>query len=88
MRDQMRRAASSVTANIAEGWDRSRTKELLHFLKIAKASCAELRSHIHLASDVGYLDKKTYEDLVASTHKVGGLIGRLWLTTKRRPNAT
>ena len=59
LRDQMRRAANSVTANIAEGWDRSRTKELLH-----------------LASDVGYLDKKTYEDLVASTHKVGGLIGR------------
>ncbi len=88
LRDQMRRAANSVTANIAEGWDRSRTKELLHYLRIAKASCAELRSHIHLASDVGYLDKKTYEDLVASTHKVGGLIGRLWLTTKRRPNAT
>ncbi len=75
-------------ANIAEGWDRSRTKEVLHFLKIAKASCAELRSHIHLASDIGYLDKKTYEDLVSSTQKVAGLIGRLWLTTKRRPNAT
>ncbi len=84
MRNQLRRAAISVPANVAEGWERSRPKELLHFLTIAKASCAEVRSHLHLCKDLGYLADEDYQQLTRAAQKVGGLIGSLWLATKRR----
>ncbi len=84
LRNQMRKAAVSVAANIAEGWARSRPRELLHFLTIAKASCAELRSHLHIAHTIGYLDSKPYSEAIEASLIVGGLIGRLWLKTKQR----
>lgn len=60
--DQMRRAAISIPANIAEGFERNSVKEFIQFLYIAKASSGELRSHLYLASDLGYLPEKTFEN--------------------------
>ena len=53
---QIQRAAVSSMANVAEGFDRKRSAEFHQFLSIAKASCAEVRSHLYVALDVGYLD--------------------------------
>jgi len=44
LRDQMERAALSVSSSIAEGFERGTRDELLYFLYIAKGSCGELRS--------------------------------------------
>jgi len=52
---QMRRAAISVPANIAEGFARSGTKELLRFMGIAAASLSELDTHVEIAHRLGYL---------------------------------
>jgi four helix bundle protein len=52
---QMRRAAVSVPANIAEGFARSGTKELLRFISIAAASLSELDTHVEIARRLGYL---------------------------------
>src|SRR4029079_3005807 len=53
--NQMQRAAVSIMSNIAEGFERGSRVEFLRFLMYAKASCAELRSQLYVALDVGYL---------------------------------
>ena len=54
LRDQIRRAAVSVAANIAEGFERGTKNELIQFLYLARGSCGELRSHLFIAKDIGY----------------------------------
>jgi four helix bundle protein len=52
---QMRRAALSVPANIAEGAARRTTAELVHFLGIASGSLSELDTHVEVAKRLGYI---------------------------------
>lgn len=60
LRDQIRRAAVSVMSNIAEGFERDGDQEFIQFLSIAKGSCGEVRSHLYVALDEGYVDKRQY----------------------------
>ena len=60
---QIRDAASSVPANIAEGSARESRKEYLHFLYIARGSLTETQYFVHLARRLDYLAQGTYEDL-------------------------
>jgi len=53
---QLRRSASSVAANIAEGHSRDTTKEFIKFLYNARASAAETEYHLILSRDLGYLN--------------------------------
>ncbi len=55
LRDQVRRAAVSIMSNIAEGFERGRPAEFHQFLSIAKGSCAELRTQLYVALDVGHI---------------------------------
>jgi four helix bundle protein len=63
LRDQLRRAGVSISANIAEGFERSSRKEYLQFLNVAKGSAGELRCLLRVALEVGYLDEARYEAL-------------------------
>ena len=74
---QIRRAAISVMANIAEGFERNRATEFHQFLSVAKGSCAEVRSHVYAAYDAGYLDKNRFAEVLAQTEEVGRIIGGL-----------
>jgi len=58
---QLRRAASSVPANIAEGCGCNGNREFARFLGIALRSASETEYHLLLARDLGYLAIKTYE---------------------------
>jgi len=75
--DQMQRASVSIMANIAEGYERESTKEYHRFLSIAKASCAELRSHAYVVFDAGYIDQVTYDRLMPRIVSVNQLTGAL-----------
>src|SRR5262245_18518923 len=52
---QIQRAAVSIMSNVAEGFERGGLGEFHQFLSTAKVSCAELRSQLYVACDVGYL---------------------------------
>lgn len=62
--DQMRRAATSVTSNIAEGFGRQTYKEKVQFYYLAQGSLVELKNQIIIAKDVGYLTDNKFEELI------------------------
>lgn len=62
-RDQIRRVSVSIMNNIAEGYERNTNKEFKHFLYISKGFCGEVRSMLHLARELNYLDQKTFTQL-------------------------
>lgn len=70
LRDQIRRASVSVMSNIAEGFERGSDKEFCRFLYIAKGSAGEVRSHLFVASDLGYLTSDEFDDLRARAEEV------------------
>ena len=81
---QLQRAAVSVMANIAEGFERNRFAEFHQFLSMAKASCAEIRSHLYVAYDIGYLNEKRFGELLAQAEEVGRIVGGLRASLKDR----
>ena len=87
LKDQIRRAAVSSMSNIAEGFERGRSAEFHQFLSVAKASCAEVRAHLYVALDAGYLSRSVFDGLMVQATEVGLIIGGLRLSVERRRNA-
>lgn len=74
LRDQARRASTSVMSNIAEGFERGGTKELLQFLAVAKGSAGELQSHPYVALDEGYLSQQEFRAIMSLAQSAKRLI--------------
>jgi four helix bundle protein len=81
---QIQRAAVSVMSNLAEGFERGRMGEFHQFLSTAKASCAELRSQLYVACDVGHLDQNTFLTLLDQAEEVGRIVGGLRVSVARQ----
>lgn len=75
--NQLRRAAVSVSSNIAEGFSRQGAREKLQFYHVAKGSLTEVESQIDLAFRVGYIDEETAAGLAGKSQKVGRLLTSL-----------
>ena len=73
---QIRRAAYSIPANIAEGFGRRSTKELLQFLAISNGSLEELRYFLILSRDLRYLSPLDFEKLEKDLKAVAQMLGR------------
>ncbi|MBI2814116.1 MAG: four helix bundle protein [Opitutae bacterium] len=67
---QLRRAASSVPANIVEGSARESQRDCLHFLHIARASLSEAQYFLHLANRLRYLNEADAARLHQQTKQV------------------
>ena len=74
---QIRRAAVSIPANIAEGNGRKSRKEYLQFLSIANGSAAELGTHILIAERLKFLPQETSGKLQTQLQTVGRLLTAL-----------
>jgi four helix bundle protein len=74
---QLRRAASSIPANIAEGRTRGGRKEFIYFLNIANGSLAELETHLLLAQDLEYCSSETTNAILACCTEVGRMLNAM-----------
>jgi four helix bundle protein len=74
---QMRRAAVSISSNIAEGCGRGSNKELLRFLYYASGSVSELASQLRIATDLGLGDSTLAQSLREQALRVGKMLTRL-----------
>lgn len=79
---QMRRAAVSVTSNIAEGFGRKSYKEKLQFYYHSSGSLTELKNQILIAKDVGFIPKEKVDQLAQQANEVHKLLNGLISKTK------
>jgi four helix bundle protein len=86
LRDQLQRAAVSLGANIAEGYERGTRKEYIQFLVIAKGSAGELRSLLHLVARLQIARPAAVDALLGQVIEVSkmlfGLIRSLQATSR------
>ncbi len=71
---QIRRAAISVPANIAEGYSRKHTKEYIQMLYIAQGSLEETKYFLFLSKDLGYIKDNVYVPLLELGEEIGRML--------------
>jgi four helix bundle protein len=81
---QIQRAAVSIMSNIAEGFERGNRGEFHHFLVIAKASCAEVRSQLYVALDAGYIQSSDFEQIMNLAVEVSRIVGGLRASVEKQ----
>lgn len=84
MTSQIRRAAVSIPANIAEGQGRHSTKEFLNFLSTARGSLNELETHLEMSCRVQLLSTQTLDHLLALTDRISRMLSGLRQSLERR----
>lgn len=82
MTSQLRRAAVSITSNIAEGFIRQSYKEKAQFYSLALGSTTEVQSQLLVAKDVGFLEKGKFDALAEQSVVVHKLINGLMKASK------
>ena len=82
---QLRRAASSIPANLAEGCGKGTDNEMGRYVRISLASATELEYHLLLAKDLGYLSPPVYGSLSPATSEVQSMLVGLARRLKRAP---
>lgn len=80
--DQVKRAAVSITSNIAEGFCKLSSKEKTQYYITSKASLIELQNHLLIAKDVSYLPRGQFERIAKQTVVVFKLLNGLLKATR------
>jgi four helix bundle protein len=71
---QLRRAAVSIPANIAEGAARNTPKEFVHFLSIAQGSASEVETELLISMRLGFLTNEQYNSIKAHLDDIGRML--------------
>lgn len=74
LKDQIQRAATSIMANVAEGFDGGSDREFIRFFGYARRSATEVQSHLYVALDQHYIDEREFLALYEKTGAVKSLI--------------
>jgi four helix bundle protein len=83
---QIRRAAGSIGANLAEGCGKWNEVELARYVQIALGSASELQNHVRLAKDLGFLNETHYDPLLQALTGVRQMLTALLQTLRRTRN--
>lgn len=84
---QMKRSAASVTANIAEGFGRSGSKEKEQFYLISSGSLYELKDQLLIARDVGYIADRQFLPIAETANKCHAQLNALLKTHRSLRNS-
>ncbi|MDO9256272.1 MAG: four helix bundle protein [Bacteroidales bacterium] len=74
---QIRRAAISIPANIAEGWGRGTTKNYIQFLEISRGSLFELNTLIIISHNQEYIRKETCDEIENKLNEIGKMLNAM-----------
>lgn len=77
LKDQMTRAAVSISSNIAEGSERNSIKDFVRFLHIAKGSSAELRTQVYISGKIGLLEKEIQQEITKELVSISKMLHKL-----------
>ena len=86
LRDQVQRAAVSVMANIAEGFERDGRRVFIQFLSQAKGSCGEVRSRLYVALDQQYLPAEESQGLSEMALAISRMLSGLMTYLRKSEN--
>jgi four helix bundle protein len=81
---QLKRAASSIPANIAEGNGKQHLKEYIQFLYVSKSSLNETRYFLLLSKDLGYVEVNKYKELIDHLNHIEKMLMGLINSLKRK----
>ena len=81
---QIRRCAVSVPSNIAEGYGRRSTSDLIRFLRMASGSLYELQTQIEIAFDLEYINEETCQEAIADANEIERMLSSLIRKTEER----
>lgn len=82
---QMRRASSSISSNISEGYGRGTRKEYVSFLNNARGSNNEVQTQLLICVDCGYVTKADVKVALALSYDVGRMLNKLIERMKEQP---
>lgn len=80
--DQMRRAVTSITNNIAEGFGRKTYKDKVYFYYLAFGSVSEIQNQLLICRDLAYISSKDYEEIIHQQIIVSKLLQGIIKKTK------
>ena len=81
---QIRRAAVSVPANIAEGEARGSKKYFINAIQVARGSLSELDTHLEIAGQLGYLEQATLQQVLEEVDKIERILNGLARSLRSR----
>ena len=84
LKNQIQRSAVSIPSNISEGYDRNSNKEYINFLYYARGSCAELRTQLYIAQEIGELNKEFASKFINETKTISAMLYNLIKVRKEK----